>query len=154
MSDTRPYHALSVIPDIDQKLLAGLASGKSLRAIANEFGVTDVAVLNRVRKYDSYKDTIKLSVDLRMGKRELELERATDNVSVTRADRLLGHARWLAERLDHETYGKDGVAGGSISIQVVNYVVQPPQSAPQHGLTAESVAVQDVQVIDAKDIAA
>ena len=41
-----------------------------------------------------------------MDQREKELECADSNVSVTRADRLLGHARWLAERLDAETYGQ------------------------------------------------
>ena len=43
---------------------------------------------------------------LRMDRRERELEAAPDNVSVTRADRLLGHARWLAERTLPEEFGQ------------------------------------------------
>lgn len=125
----RPYHALAVIPDIDQKLLAGIAAGKSLQAVADEYGVSDTAVLNRLRKYDEYEEAIKLSVDLRMGKREAELQAATDNVGVTRADRLLGHARWLAERLDRDRYGQQQQVG--IGQVIINLGVSPRNAVPQ-----------------------
>jgi hypothetical protein len=101
----RPYHALSVIPDIDNTILRELAKGKSLKAIADEHGVSDVAILRRIEDNPDYKPFRRIGLRLRMDMREQELESAQDNVSVTRADRLLGHARWLAERLDSETYG-------------------------------------------------
>lgn len=132
----RPYHALSVIPDIDAKLLAGLASGKSLQAVANEYGVTDVAVLNRVRKHPDYKELVRLGLDLRIGKREMELEVAADNVSVTRADRLLGHARWLAERLDSETYGQRN----HVTVEHTGDLGERLRRARERVIEAESVA--------------
>jgi hypothetical protein len=101
----RPYHALSVIPDIEQQILFGLSQGKSLKAIADEYGVTDAAILKRVMDHPEYRDKQRVGIRLRMDKREHELAAADSNVSVTRADRLLNHARWLAERLDNETFG-------------------------------------------------
>lgn len=106
MSD-KPYHALSVIPDIDKKILEGIAAGRSLKAIADEYGVTDAAILHRAtRNYpEAYRAAADVGYQLRMDKRESELESADNNVSVTRADRLLGHARWLAERSCPDRWG-------------------------------------------------
>ena len=105
MSNERPYHALSVIPDIDQQILKGIAAGKSLKKIADEYGVDDTAVLRRVQKYPEYKEMMRVGLELRAGLREQELESAQDNVSVTRADRLLAHTRWLLERVCSDVYG-------------------------------------------------
>lgn len=96
--DTAPYHKLSVIPDIDRKILDAVAKGWSLQRIADEYSVSDVAILRRAQKHDEYIAAIEVGSELRMDRREKELEEARDNVSVTRADRLLGHARWVAEK--------------------------------------------------------
>ena len=103
--DKVPYHKLTVVPDIEQKILERLAQGQSLKIIADEFGVSDVAILQRVYDHPDYKRKAKMGIKLRMDKREEELELAENNVSVTRADRLLNHARWLNERLNQEEYG-------------------------------------------------
>lgn len=102
----RPYHALTVIPEVEDKILARIATGMSLQKIADEFGVTDVAIYNRVADHPDYPKLMRVSAQLRMERRETELESADTNVSVTRADRLLGHARWLAERTARDTYGQ------------------------------------------------
>lgn len=101
----RPYHALTVIPDIDRLILDAIGRGMPLQRIADTYGVTDVAILNRARKHPEYKEKLAVGVELRMDKREAELEKAADNVSVTRADRLLGHARWIAERSCPDAWG-------------------------------------------------
>jgi len=105
-SEQRPYHALKVIPNVEDLILHSLSQGQSLKTIADRLGVTDVAVLRRVEDHPDYKAYRRIGLRLRMDQREQELEQADSNVSVTRADRLLGHARWLAERLDSETYGQ------------------------------------------------
>lgn len=102
----RPYHALTAIPDIDAKILEAVGKGRSLLSIADEYGVSDVAILHRCQQYPEYKRQASIGVELRMDKREQELESAPDNVSVTRADRLLGHARWIAERLAADRFGQ------------------------------------------------
>lgn len=102
----RPYHALSVIPDINERILEGIGAGKSLTTIAEEYGVSDTAILNRAVKSPEYKARASIGIRLRMERRERELEAADTNVGVTRADRLLGHARWVAERSVPEEWGQ------------------------------------------------
>jgi transposase-like protein len=104
-AEERPYHALKAIPDVDNQILQGIASGLSLKRVAEQFGVHDTAILRRVQKHPEYRDILRTSLELRAAQREDELEAASDNVSVTRADRLLGHARWLLERCVPEHYG-------------------------------------------------
>lgn len=129
----RPYHALKGIPDIDRKILDGISAGRSLKSIADEHGVGDVAILQRARKYPDYKARLEVGMELRMDRREQELEIAADNVSVTRADRLLGHARWLAERSCPDRWGQKA-QGGSGSITVVvqrgDVVITSDDAAP------------------------
>ena len=124
----RPYHALSVIPDIDQRIIRSIAAGKSLKKIAAEYGVDNVAVLRRARKHADYADALQASLQTRMEDREEGLEAAADNVSVTRADRLLGHARWLAERSCPDRWGAKQLGGGNVAVQIV---IHKPDAAPQ-----------------------
>lgn len=140
--ENRPYHALRAIPDIDRRILQGIAAGKSLAAIAREYGVRDTAILRRAQKYPEYREALQIGVELRMDQREAELEAAQDNVSVTRADRLLGHARWIAERACPERFGGKGtnvqinISTGSIDqvlsseiSQIIDSVGKSHQSA-------------------------
>ncbi len=113
-----PYHALSVVPDIDQRILEGIAAGRSLRSIADQYGVHDTAILRRAQKHEQYQAMKEIGSELRMDLREWELESADNNVSVTRADRLLGHARWLAERSCPERWGQKG-GSGSTNVQII-----------------------------------
>src|SRR4051812_22019969 len=88
----RPYHALKAIPDIDKQILDRIAQGLSLQAIADDIGlgVDRTAIFYRVtRNYpEEYKAATRIGYELRMDKREAELEAADTNVNVTRADRL------------------------------------------------------------------
>lgn len=122
----RPYHALSVIPDIDQRILDGIAAGRSLLSIADQYGVHDTAILRRAQKHPEYREMREIGSELRMDAREQDLESAADNVSVTRSDRLLGHARWLAERSCPERWGAKPTGGGQVNVQIV---INKPESA-------------------------
>lgn len=102
----RPYHALSVIPGIDDQIIERISAGKSLKAIADEYGVSSTAVLKRAEAHPEYRPALRTSLRLLLQRRETDLESADSNVTVTRADRLLGHARWLAERCDPESFGQ------------------------------------------------
>jgi transposase-like protein len=124
----RPYHALSTIPDIDQRILDGIAAGRSLRSIADQYGVHDTAVLRRAQKHEQYREMREIGSELRMDEREFELECARDNVSVTRADRLLGHARWLAERSCPDRWGAKP-SGGNVNVQVILRSPSDPEAA-------------------------
>ena len=121
----RPYHALSVIPDIDLKLLDGIRQGKSMLTLANEYGVTDNAVWKRVKAHPDYRDILETGMELRMDKREKELETAVTNVDVTRADRLLAHGRWLAGVVAPQRFGQrtaiTGADGGPVQVQIVRF---------------------------------
>lgn len=121
----RPYHALKAIPDIDAKILAGIAQGRSLQSIADDYGVHDTAVLMRaLRNYpEEYKAAARTGYELRMDRREKELESADSNVSVTRADRLLNHARWLAERSCPDRWGvkQEIEHKGGFKVEIVRF---------------------------------
>lgn len=140
----RPYHALKAVPDIEQRILEGIASGKSLKTIADEFDVTDVAILRRIEDNPNYKPFRRIGLRLRMDQREQELESAGDNVSVTRADRLLGHARWLAERLDSETYGQKS----HLTVEHVDYAeeIRKAREARMRVIEGEATTVDAVQL--------
>ena len=115
---TRPYHALKAIPGIDRKLLDGIAAGRSLLSLATQYAVDDMSVLQRLQQYPQYRTNLRIGLELRMDKREGELEVAETNVGVTRADRLLGHARWLAERQVPDRFGLTRPVGETAPIQI------------------------------------
>lgn len=127
----RPYHALKAIPDIDAKILDGISQGRSLQSIADEFGVHDTAILRRAQRDfpDAYKAAALTGYELRMDRRERELEAADSNVSVTRADRLLNHARWLAERSCPERWGQKQTVEHSVSPSITFVFAQAERPA-------------------------
>lgn len=141
----RPYHALSVIPDIDQKILQAVGEGKSLKAIAEMYQVGDTAIFHRVMKLPEYREKLEVGLELRMDAREAQLEAAESNVHVTRADRLLGHARWLAERCAPARFGAQqkvtGADGGPLTVRIIQF--GETIDAPQQD-------VVDAQVIEEK----
>src|SRR3990167_1727865 len=92
------YHKLTKVPDIEAKLLDGIAAGRSLKSLGDEFSVSDQAVYRRLIEHPDYKARQAVGLELRMDRRECQLEEAETNVHLPPADRLLEHARWLAER--------------------------------------------------------
>ena len=116
---------LTKIPNIEEKLLDGIAAGRSLKSLGEEFNVSDQAVYRRLIEHPDYKPRQAVGLELRMDRRECQLEEAETNVHVTRADRLLGHARWLAERCAPDRFGQKtmltGADGGPIQVQIVRF---------------------------------
>ena len=74
-----------------------------------------------------------------MDKREGELEVADTNVHVTRADRLLGHARWLAERQVPDRFGLTRPVGETAPIQINIHL-----DRAEAGVVIENVAQQQL----------
>lgn len=121
----RQYRALDVVPDADERIIDALSQGQSIYALADAFNVARLSIQRRAWKHPDYADAMATCVQARMEQREAELERADNNVAVTRADRLLGHARWLAERSCPDRWGQKG-GTGSVNVQVV---IQKPDAA-------------------------
>jgi hypothetical protein len=96
------------------EILRRMATGEPLTKIALDLGYTSNAgIIERLGNDPDYELALQQGAFARLEKREGELEQAADNVSVTRADRLLGHARWLAERIDRKRFGDQPVAAVS-----------------------------------------
>ncbi len=123
-----PYHKLRAAGITSEIILAKLATGLSLESVGREYGVSNTAILNLAKKHPEYRDHIEAQVQVRMEKRERELELAEENVQVTRADRLLGHARWLAERQAAHVYGAKNQlhVTGSITLDSLLNEADPP----------------------------
>jgi len=101
------------------EILQRIATGEQLTKIATDLGYSShQGIDERLGDDPDYRRAMKASFVGKIEKRETDLERADNNVAVTRADRLLGHARWWAERLDPDRFGikKDQQP---IAIQVV-----------------------------------
>lgn len=89
------------------EILRRLANGETVTKIADDLGyASHGGIINRLEDDPEYTKALRAGLILRMEKRERELEVADSNVTVTRADRLLGHARWLAERSDPARWGQ------------------------------------------------
>ena len=82
-------------------ILKRMENGEGLTSIAKDLGYTSsAAIWQRLGKDKDYDSALRTGLLSKIEKRENELAAAESNVHVTRADRLLGHARWMAERLD------------------------------------------------------
>lgn len=87
--------------------------------------------------------------------KRLDVLKEAAMVDVARARDRFKAVAWRAERECPGRWGaKVDQMQGAISINVVNYVVQAPQTAVQHGQAGEVIAVNSQQVIDTPDIAA
>ena len=111
----------------DQEILHGIQQGKSLRDLAAQYHVSNVAIYRRASKHPEYREHMTAALTVRMEQRESELEAAAESVSVTRADRLLGHARWLAERCAPDVYGQKNQlhVSGSLTLDMLLEAAEP-----------------------------
>ena len=90
-----------------EEILRRVANGEAISKIAQDYGyASHGGILNRMEGDQELIAAQRAGLIARMERREIELEAADTNVTVTRADRLLGHARWLAERLDSSRWGQ------------------------------------------------
>ena len=137
---------VSVVKERKAEVLEMLAAGKPLTEVAAHLGLsTPSAITERIAEDPDYRAAMASSAWVKLQKREDELEVADSNVHVTRADRLLGHARWLAERLARSVLGQQtaitGADGGPIQVQVVRF-----------GRTIDGARISDPSVEDAKPL--
>jgi hypothetical protein len=90
-----------------EEILQRMAHGEPLTKIAKDLGyASHSGIIERIGSDPAYALALKTGIVAKLEKREGELEGAEDNVTVTRADRLLGHARWWAERLNPAMFGQ------------------------------------------------
>ena len=89
------------------EIVARIAKGEPLTSIARDLGYSShQGIVERLGEDKDYQAAMRSGIIGKIEKREGELELADSNVAVTRADRLLGHARWWAERLDPQRFGQ------------------------------------------------
>lgn len=89
-----------------EEILERIGRGEPITAIAQSLGYKGHSgIIERLGEDKDYQAALRSGIVGKIEKREAELECASDNVTVTRADRLLGHARWWAERLDPDRFG-------------------------------------------------
>lgn len=117
---------VSVVRERKAEILHRMTLGESLNSIAQSLGLADhAAIINRINDDPDYQQALAASAWSKLQKRETDLEIADSNVTVTRADRLLGHARWFAERVARRWFAPEtritGADGGPIVIQVMRF---------------------------------
>ena len=88
------------------EIIQGLLHGKRLSDIASELGVSHQALSEPLKDDPDYIAAMDASLDVRMDQREDQLEEAQDQLAVARARELLSHARFRAERLAPQRWGK------------------------------------------------
>jgi len=127
-----------------------MANGEPITKIARDLGYADHSgIIHRLADDPEYSKALRSGVYGKLEKREAELEVADTNVTVTRADRLLGHARWFAERIDRATFGDKLQVehqGQAPILQIT--VVTQQQIAPQHEVIEHDLTVVNSQAID------
>ena len=117
---------VSVVTENKAAILNRIANGEPLTVIAHSLGLeTHSAIINRIGQDPDYQEALAASAWAKLQKRETDLETADSNVTVTRADRLLGHARWFAERVARRWFAPEtritGADGGPLQVQVVRF---------------------------------
>ena len=108
LADNRNMPNISVPIAIQRKaeVLEMLASGHLVRDIAEHLGCVRESISRALANDPEYQAAMAESFTARLEQRESELESAEDHVSLTRADRLLNHQRWLCERRLPNLYGQ------------------------------------------------
>lgn len=112
------------------EIIHRMSKGEPITAIAQSLGyASHQGIIERLGQDPDYQAALRSGIVGKIEKREEQLESASDNVAVTRADRLLGHARWWAERLDPARFGqKQQLDVRSHNIEIVRYVADVQQS--------------------------
>lgn len=143
---------VSVVHENKQQILQRIAAGEAIDTIAKSLGLADhSAIVHRFDDDPDYQAALKSSAWHKLQKREKELELADSNVTVTRADRLLGHARWMAEKTARKQFGDDKsliamqlnangaqVSASGSGIQITFVAAQPVQCNTIDGSVVES----------------
>ena len=117
---------VSIVTENKPEILRRIAEGEPLKTIAHSMGLgSHAAIINRIGQDPDYQEALAASAWAKLQRREGELEVADTNVTVTRADRLLGHARWFAERVAKRWFAAEtrltGADGGPLQVQIVRF---------------------------------
>jgi hypothetical protein len=109
-----------------EAILSRMVAGERLTTIAQSLGVTPSAISRQLSPDPEYQAALKCGVLKLLEQREKELETAPDTATYARARELLSHARWMAERLDPQTWSQVRQAmqinaDGPVSVRVVSY---------------------------------
>ncbi len=107
-------------------ILRRIEDGERLGTIAASLGVTASAISRQLTGDADYRLALQCGVAALLEQQEEELERSFDGATYARAKELLSHARWLAERLDPQTWGlqRQAVsvhANGPATIKIISW---------------------------------
>jgi hypothetical protein len=127
--------SVSIAQEHREEIITRMAQGEPITAIAASLGyASHSGIIERLGHDKDYQDALKSGLIGKIEKREYELECADTNVTVTRADRLLGHARWWAERLDPARFSPTqkvaGADGGPLTIEIVTFASTQVEHEP------------------------
>ena len=118
-----------------EEVIERIAAGEPLTGIAHDLGyASHSGIVERLGDDPEYQKALRSGIIGKIERREKQLEEADSNVTVTRADRLLGHARWWAERLDRDRFGVKNDA----SQQQIQVVVQVFESQDNTKIVSDS----------------
>jgi len=111
------------------QILESIAAGARLTDIAKSLGYKDhSAIVHRLKDDPRYIIAREVGAEARIESRERELELASESVTVARADRLLGHARWRCEREFPHRWGAKQQVDVNVSIRVEERLVDDLQA--------------------------
>ena len=115
------------------EVIERLSNGELVRDIAASIGVSREQISRTLASDPDYQAAMREALDARLEQREYEVECAEDGITLARADKLLTHARWRAERLNPGTYGQVKQAmqvttDGPATIQIISYADTPASS--------------------------
>ena len=134
-----------------EQIIQRMAKGEPITAIALSLGYADHSgIVHRLDSDPEYKAALRSGIIGKIEKREGELERAQDNVTVTRSDRLLGHARWWAERLDPDRFGQRTHMTIETGPGDLDERIRRAMAAERAVIDSQAREVPDVQQIEEK----
>ena len=131
-----------------EPILDAINSGRSLREIAAQIGVSNVALRAWLLREDSdqYRDAITNALTTRIAEADEALDTASDAVSITRAREVGRYARMDYERRRPHLYGQRptqiAVSGNGVTVQLVSY------AAPLQADSDEPAIDGDLQRVD------
>jgi len=97
----------SVAVEHRDEIIQRMSKGEAITNIARSLGyASHTGIINRLSEDPEYQAALKAGIIAKLEQREKDLESASENVTVTRADRLLGHTRWWAERINPAQFGQ------------------------------------------------
>ncbi len=125
-----------------------IEKGERLIDIAESLGLRSAAAIyNALGQTPEYIAARQVALDVRMEKRERELETAEDSVQVNRAKELLSHARWRAEREHPSKWGQTN----KVQVEYSGDLGERLRRAKERTIQGEVLEAEQVSTQDTKD---